>query len=176
MSSRMPPRYLPTLTEVVYPKARDVDVQAADQKLEPTFDAVPDPMPAASVEPGSGPQLASGQPVLPDFTQQPTVWDARPFDPAPEPVLEPAPAAVSGAPVFSHAPVSGVPDRQALAQQLIKLVQPQLESELRSIAMELFEAQFSALLPSLQLHIEEAVREALDQALPQAPDRNDERI
>jgi hypothetical protein len=65
------------------------------------------------------------------------------------------------------------PDRHALAQQLIRLVKPQLEAELRNIAQELFEAQFSALLPSLHLQIEEAVREAIEQALPNPEDRND---
>jgi hypothetical protein len=74
------------------------------------------------------------------------------------------------APVFSGPPTAAVPDRQALAQQLIKLVKPQLEAELRTIAQELFEAQFSALLPSMHLHIEEAVREAIEQALPDPPD------
>ena len=45
-------------------------------------------------------------------------------------------------------------DRNALAQQVMQQVRPQLEAELRNIAMELFEAQFSALLPSLQLQME----------------------
>jgi hypothetical protein len=80
-------------------------------------------------------------------------------------LLADAPAASAAA-----TPAAATPDRQALAQQLIKLVRPQLEAELRNLAQELFEAQFSALLPSLHLHIEEAVREALEQALPTPPD------
>ena len=75
--------------------------------------------------------------------------------------------------VHRTAPVAAPPDRHALAQQLIKLVKPQLEAELRNIAQELFEAQFSALLPSLHLHIEEAVREAIEQSLPE-PQHPDE--
>lgn len=74
----------------------------------------------------------------------------------------------------SAQPLNAVPDRNALAQQLIKLVQPQLEAELRNIAQELFEAQFSALLPSLHLQIEEAVREAIDHALPERPYYDDD--
>jgi len=132
MSSRMPPRYLPTLTEVVYPRAVDSVIEVAPQFAEPEPQYIPDP-----------------------------------DEPSTE--FSPLPAAA----VASVASVAAAaPDRQALAQQLIKLVQPQLEAELRSIAMELFEAQFSALLPSLHLHIEEAVREALDQALPAQTQRD----
>ena len=115
MNSRMPPRYLPTLTEVVHPKGQGALVQAASQQPEP----------AASI---TQPQL-----------------------------------------VFGPLPTPELPDRYTLTQQVIKLVQPQMEAELRSIAMELFEAQLSTLLPSLQLQIEEAVREALDQVLPEQP-------
>ena len=68
----------------------------------------------------------------------------------------------------SHAPAAQTVDRNALAARVIAQVRPQLEAELRSIAMELFEAQFNTLLPSLQLQIEETVREAIDQALPDA--------
>lgn len=63
--------------------------------------------------------------------------------------------------------VSREVDRNALAQQVIAQVRPQLTAELRSIALELFEAQFSTLLPSLQLQIEEAVREAIERAFPE---------
>jgi hypothetical protein len=125
MSSRMPPRYLPTLTEVVYPRAVDSVIEVTPP--------VPEPDPRSQ--------------YVPDPDEPNTV-----FSPLPEAAAAP-------------------PDRQALAQQLIKLVQPQLEAELRSIAMELFEAQFSALLPSLHLHIEEAVRDALEQALPAQVER-----
>ena len=109
MSSRMPPRHLPTLTEVVDPQALG----------DAVLTTVPSPAPLAS-------QLSAA--------------------------------------------IRATPDRHALAQQLIQLVRPQLEAELRHVAQELFEAQFSALLPSMHMHIEEAVREALDQALPAAPD------
>jgi hypothetical protein len=122
MSSRMPPRYLPTLTEVV------------------------DPL---SLVAGSTP-TPSAQPVPCDATTAQL--------PATEAAL---PRAL---------PASATPDKQALAQQLVNLVRPQLEAELRATAQELFEAQFSALLPSLHLHIEEAVREALEQALPESRD------
>ena len=116
MTSRMPPRYLPTLTEVVHPRVREGSVA-----------------PATVPVPNGVPAMASQQTAAPGSTP-------------------------------SHA---GAPDRHALAQQLIRLVQPQLEAELRSIAQELFEAQFAALLPSMHLHIEEAVREAIEQALPE---------
>ena len=116
MSSRMPPRYLPTLTEVVDPQALGGMGMAE-------------------------PQAAS------------------------TPAYERTPA-----PNYAGPPSTAVPDKHALAQQLIKLVKPQLEAELRNIAQELFEAQFSALLPSMHLHIEEAVREAIEQALPDPPD------
>lgn len=155
MNSRLPPRYLPTLTEVVYPRPLEVPLQVSEPQDAPVLT----------------PQHAPEQ------------------EPAPLPFLEPLPSAAplqwpeSGHSVdavdaaqtvgYSAASTPVVPDRQALAQQLIKLVQPQLEAELRSIAMELFEAQFSALLPSLHLHIEEAVREALDQALPEPPNHKD---
>lgn len=153
MSSRMPPRYLPTLTEVVHPRVADSSSAMPPLAVEPTLEPLPLPPVADLPEPAS------------DLTAPAAVWQAAP----PEPVLEPELAP----PAFSHAPATAVPDRHALAQQLIKLVQPQLEAELRSIAQELFEAQFSALLPSLQLHIEEAVREALDQALPEQHVRKD---
>jgi hypothetical protein len=91
------------------------------------------------------------------------VAEAQPTEPAVTPT-NPA------QPIQTTLPVSSPPDKQALAQQLIKLVRPQLEAELRTLAQELFEAQFSALLPSMHLHIEEAVREAIDQALPDSPD------
>lgn len=104
MSNRMPPRYVPTLTEVVKQHAAQAAVQAMDQV-----------------------------------------------------------AATSGIPQQTQ-----TVDRSALAQQVIRQVRPQLEAELRSIAMELFEAQFSTLLPSLNLQIEEAVRDAIEQALPDA--------
>ena len=110
MAQAFPPRYLPTLTEVVKP-----DTPGAYSKVLPPADRA---MPAANV--GRLSAVA--------------------------------------------------PDRHALAQQLIKSVKPQLEAELRNIAQELFEAQFSALLPSLHLQIEEAVREAIEQALPDPRD------
>ena len=129
MSSRTPPRYLPTLTEVVDPQSVLAAVRVESQ--------------AAST--GS---------------EQPAQLPVDPSAVAPESVADMAypPAA------------SGSPDRNALAQQLIQLVRPQLEAELRHVAQELFEAQFSALLPSMHLHIEEAVRDALEQALPQRRD------
>ena len=129
MNSRLPPRYLPTLTEVVYPKGQDANAEG--HKREPTFDREP----ALTSAPAAKP-LA----VEPD----------------------------SGSP-----PVALAPDLQALVQQITKRMQPQLEGELRSIAMQFFEAQFKACLPSLQLHMEAAVREALDQALAQTQNRKD---
>jgi len=73
-------------------------------------------------------------------------------------------------PTAVHLPSANVPvsslDRTALAQEVIAQVRPQLEAELRSIALELFEAQFNTLLPSLQLQIEEAVREAIERKFP----------
>jgi hypothetical protein len=89
-------------------------------------------------------------------------------------VVQPSASAVVAAPATTQQvaapPVPSVPlqtiDRNALAQKVIWQVRPQLEAELRSIALELFEAQFSSLLPSLHLQIEEAVREAIEQALP----------
>jgi hypothetical protein len=130
MSSRLPPRYLPTLTEVVDPQ---------------TLIRVPASLLVAPV--------ATAAPVA----------EAQPTEPTTESVT---PAALVPTPL----PASMPPDKQALAQQLIRLVRPQLEAELRTIAQELFEAQFSALLPSMHLHIEEAVREAIEQALPDPPD------
>jgi hypothetical protein len=118
MPQRTPPRYLPTLTEIVQPHAGYVPAE------------------------GSRPAPLSVTPSFPSLGRN---------------------TPVAAAP----------PDRHALAQQLIKLVKPQLEAELRNIAQELFEAQFSALLPSLHMQIEEAVREAIEQALPDPIDRND---
>ncbi len=115
MAQAFPPRYLPTLTEVVQP-----GTPGAYSKVLPAAPAER-ALPAASV----GRMAAAA------------------------------------------------PDRHALAQQLIKSVKPQLEAELRNIAQELFEAQFSALLPSLHLQIEEAVREAIEQALPDPSDSNE---
>ena len=130
MSSRLPPRYLPTLTEVV-----DAKTLASDRA-------------ASAIAP---------------MASSPVAAEA----PAPVPVQSVAPASAHFA-----APLTAAPDKHALAQQLIKLVRPQLEAELRNIAQELFEAQFSALLPSMHLHIEEAVREAIEQALPEQRDIN----
>ena len=130
MSSRLPPRYLPTLTEVVDPKTLASDRAAS----------VIEPMASMPAAPQAHPPV-SAQVVVPASTH------------------------------FA-APVTAAPDKHALAQQLIKLVRPQLEAELRNIAQELFEAQFSALLPSMHLHIEEAVREAIEQALPDHRDIN----
>jgi hypothetical protein len=73
----------------------------------------------------------------------------------------------------SHHPENALPDRDVLARQIIELVTPQLEAELRSVAQELFEVQFSSILPSLHLQIEEAVREAIELALPDQINRND---
>ena len=117
MSTRFPPRYLPTLTEVVSPQIRDALARSVVQ--------------AASVM-----------------------------------------HAESGAP-DSHRPETALPDRDVLAKQVIELVTPQLEAELRSVAQELFEAQYSAMLPSLHLQIEEAVREAIELALPDPINRID---
>ena len=149
MSSRMPPRYLPTLTEVVDPRSVSLAATAP----------ISDPLVAHSVvasfaEPVREPAFALAPPPHATPTYQ-------------EPM-------VATAPSYSAVPVSAAPDKQALAQQLIKLVKPQLEAELRNIAQELFEAQFSALLPSMHLHIEEAVREAIEQALPDPPDGTDQ--
>ena len=123
MTSRLPPRYLPTLTEVVYPKVQDAE--SPGHRLEPAFDPEPAPSAFESLE------------------------------------IEPA---------LSPPPVAAPPDRHALAAQVMKRLQPQLEAELRGIAMELFEAQFDAWLPSLNRHIEAAVRDALEQALPDRKD------
>ena len=82
-------------------------------------------------------------------------------------LASPAPApAPDATPVQAYASAPEVVDRDVLARQIFWQVRPQLEAELRNVAMALFEAQFSALLPSLHLQIEEAVREAIDQALP----------
>ena len=115
MNARMPPRYLPTLTEVVQPRTPVVAIDAA--------------------------------PMATHAAEQPDMVNVQPG----------AYAAVPSAP----------PDRQALAQQLISLVRPQLEAELRTLAQQHFDAQFSAWLPSLQQQIEAAVRAALDQAQPE---------
>jgi hypothetical protein len=124
MSTRQPPRHLPTLTEVVDPA-----------KLPHAPVPVPSPVP-----PSVSPFQADG--------------------------LAAAVASAVDQSVLTHA----VPDKHLLSQQVIQLVRPQLENELRSMAQELFEAQFSSLLPSLHLHIEEAVREAIDLALPEPPE------
>jgi hypothetical protein len=134
MSSRLPPRYLPTLTEVVDPQTLLAVPTSASASASASF--------SAAVE------LSADVP--------PAAQTTDPDTPAPQ--------------VQTALPASVPPDKQALAQQLIKLVRPQLEAELRTIAQELFEAQFSALLPSMHLHIEEAVREAIEQALPDPPD------
>ena len=123
MSARMPPRYLPTLTEVVQPRTPVAAMDAAPDRL-------PDTAPMAT-----------------DAAEQADMANLQPG----------AYAAVPSAP----------PDRQALAQQLIRLVRPQLEAELRAIAQQHFDAQFSAWLPSLHQQIEAAVRAALDQAQPE---------
>lgn len=173
MSSRMPPRYLPTLTEVVYPKSQE----AVAELPPPLTEAQPiaEARSAADTEELRGDELVqeleldlepepAWAPVLESaasFNSTIVNWDAAPSE------------HTETSNAFGQPAQPVVPDRHALAQQLIKLVQPQLEAELRSIAMELFEAQFSALLPSLQLHIEEAVREALDHAMPPTPNRND---
>lgn len=107
MSSRLPPRYLPTLTEVVDPQ----------------------------------------------------VWNA--LASAVTPVA--AAAALQSGNTHIEATFA---DRDALALQVIALVKPQLEAELRTVTRELFEAQYNALLPSLHLQIEDAVREALALATP----------
>jgi hypothetical protein len=112
MTSRFPPRYLPTLTEVVSPQVRDALARVA---------VTPEPA-------------------------EPAAQAIHPMDTAPL-------------------------DRDTLARQVIELVTPQLEAELRSVAQELFEAQYSSLLPSLYLQIEEAVRDAIDLALPRPVDR-----
>lgn len=112
MSSRLPPRYLPTLTEVVDPQ----------------------------------------------------VWSA--LTGAAIPPVQAAPVHLDGDPVEAK-----VIDRDLLIQQVIALVKPQLEAELRTVAQELFEAQYSAMLPSLHLQIEEAVREAVELARPESTDR-----
>ena len=124
MSTRLPPRYLPTLTEVV------------DQVTLANASITPVPMAAPAKDAAPADTVANG-------------------------------SAFKGG---SAAPLAAAPDRHLLAQQLIQLVRPQLENELRALAQELFEAQFSALLPSLHLHIEEAVREAIELALPESPD------
>jgi hypothetical protein len=118
MSTRLPPRYLPTLTEVVTPQVRDVFLRVA--------------APAVPTEPAA----------------MPAAQDVQPTD-------------------------AELPDRDLLAQQVIKLITPQLEAELRSVAQELFEAQYSAMLPSLYLQIEVAVRDAIDLALSAPVDRED---
>jgi hypothetical protein len=111
MTQRFPPRYLPTLTEVVNPAPLGAGTS-----------------PAQAIEPAT---------AFPNYSM-------------------PMPAA----------PL----DKNALARQILQQVRPRLEAELRSIALELFEAQFSALLPSLQLQIEETVRDAIDQAIPDQAD------
>lgn len=114
MSTRVPPRYLPTLTEVVDPLVWNALASAATPVT----------------------QAAGVQSV--DIPLEPTYAD-----------------------------------RDALAQQVLARVRPRLEAELRSAALELFEAQYSALLPSLHLQIEEAVREAMELAMPGSMYRQD---
>jgi hypothetical protein len=116
MVTRFPPRFLPTLTEVVTPQVRSALARAA----APVVQAAPE------------------------------AQDSYPLDALPQ-----------------------LPDRNTLARQVIELVTPQLEAELRSVAQELFEAQYSALLPSLYLQIEEAVRDAIELALPDCAHRED---
>lgn len=157
MNTRIPPRYLPTLTEVV------------DPSLLPQVQPAPvaEPVPEAEREPahlqGSEIDLDLVVPEL-DLPAQ-TSAAVEPELPPDVALAPPVVVPAVPSPPIPYAP----PDRQALAQQLIRLVKPQLEAELRSLALELFEAQFSALLPSMHLHIEEAVREALEQALPEVP-------
>jgi hypothetical protein len=116
MATRFPPRYLPTLTEVVNPEVREALERAA----------------------------AHNPPVA-----------------QPEPMQQ--------AESFAE---SVLPDRDTLALQVIELIAPQLEAELRIVAQELFEAQYNAMLPSLHLQIEEAVREAINLALSDSLNRD----
>jgi hypothetical protein len=126
MSTRFPPRYLPTLTEVVTPQVRDVFLPVA-----------------APVAPA-----APAVPAVPTEPAMPVAQEVQPKD-------------------------ATLADRDMLAQQVIKLITPQLEAELRNVAQELFEAQYSALLPSLYLQIEVAVRDAIDLALSAPVDNKD---
>ena len=105
---------------------------------------------------------------LPTLTEvvDPLVWNA--LASAATPVTPAAPVHSAATPVETN--FSG---RDALARQVIALVKPQLEAQLRSAALELFEAQYSALLPSLHLQIEEAVREAVKRAMPDPGQRED---
>jgi hypothetical protein len=116
MSTRLPPRYLPTLTEVVNPEVREALSKAALQTA-----------PVAHAEAADQSSASAEVALL---------------------------------------------DRETLALQVIRLVTPQLEAELRTVAQELFEAQYNAMLPSLHLQIEEAVREAIELALPEPINRN----
>ena len=117
MSTRLPPRYLPTLTEVVNPQVREALSKVALREV-----------PVAQTEPANRTRVSAEV---------------------------------------------ALPDRETLARQVIELVTPQLQAELRTVAQELFEAQYSAMLPSLHLQIEEAVREAIELALRDSTDPTD---
>jgi hypothetical protein len=118
MATRFPPRYLPTLTEVVSPELREALTRAKESNAL------------------SAPSVPTTDVEAETETESRAVADRASVD------------------------------RDTLARQVIELVTPQLEAELRSVARELFEVQYNAMLPSLHLQIQEAVREAIDLALP----------
>ena len=55
-------------------------------------------------------------------------------------------------------------DQATLTAEVLKIVTPMVEQELRSSVLAQVESQLEALLPALQQKIEEAVRQALRQA------------
>jgi len=125
MSASLPPRDVPTLTEVVEPESLASAEHAADELI--TLEEI---APAGDV--------LSLDDVLPDINAK-HLRDA----------------------------VDSVPDldRQAFSDDVLRLVRPELEAELRSGLRALLEERLDSIWPEVLVQIERSVQQAVDRVL-----------
>ncbi len=145
-----PPRFVPTLTEVV-----QIDDMASE--------AQPAAVPPAVASP---PLPTSDSPLVPPAPVTPAGWPAVPVVPAPHPQLS-APAA--------QPPLPALPEgiEEYIVHRVMQRVDVVLDQRLREAIATVVQEQTRSLVPRLREEVESVVRHAVYEAVADelAPDR-----
>ena len=156
-AGKPPPRYVPTLTEVVNePEALAIGAEAAVHRADPLPEPVPEweSPPVPEHEPWSAPQ--------PEVGPEP--------DPEPEPEPERAPPE-SAAPLRAAAPVlrpeaeTWLHAEELLVQRLLERVDQVLDERLRETIAQVVQAQTRSLTLRLQEELEAVGRQTVQEAV-----------
>ncbi len=153
-AGKPPPRYVPTLTEVVNePEALAIGPEAAVHRADPLPEPVPEWEASPVPEDGlwSAPQAEVADP-----------------EPEPEPELAPPESAAplrAAAPVLRPAAETWLHAEELLVQRLLERVDQVLDERLRETIAQVVQAQTRSLTLRLQEELESVVRQTVQEAV-----------